>query len=114
MKKIELIWPTNIVCPFCNQLIQTINEDDKVSEFKRCEHTIFMAHDEGFEFRINLVNSLLNIDPKEDGMDIEVPDEICGFDGFTDLIKIDGAIKIAAYEDCTNPAGIYYGFKPND
>lgn len=113
MKKIELIWPTNIVCPFCNQLIQTINEDDEVSEFKRCEHTIFSAHDEGFEFRTNLVNSLLNIDPKEDGMDIEVPDEICGFDGFTDLIKIDGAIKIAAYEDCTNPAGIYYGFIPD-
>jgi hypothetical protein len=46
-------------------------------------------------------------------MDIEVPDKISGFDGFTDLIKINGAIKISAYEDCQNPSGINFGFIPD-
>ncbi len=44
--------------PFCNQLIQTVNDDDKFLEFKICEQTIFLAHNEGFEFRTNLVYCL--------------------------------------------------------
>lgn len=112
MKKIELIWPTKVVCPFCNQLIQTIDEVEGFSEYKLCEHVIYLAHDEGFEFRSDEVNKQLKIDPKEQNMDIEFPDEVSGYDDWTDLVKIEGGIKVAAYDDCTNPEGIYFGFKP--
>jgi hypothetical protein len=83
-------------------------------DYKTCEHTIFIAHDEGFEFRTAEVNKLLKINPKTDGLEIEVPDGILGFDGFTDLIDIEGGVKIATYDDCARPEGIYFGFKPND
>lgn len=112
MKKIEQIWPTKVVCPFCKQLIQTLDDTEGFSDYNLCEHVIYLAHDEGFEFRTNEVNKQLKIDPKEDGLEIQFPDDICGFDRFTDLLEIEGGIKIATYEDSPNPEGIYFGFKP--
>ena len=93
-------------------MIQTLDEEEGFSDYKLCEHVIYLAHDEGFEFRTEEVNKQLKIDPKADGLEIDVPDDIYGYDGFTDLVKIEGGIKIAAYDDCTNPEGIYFGFKP--
>lgn len=112
MKKIEQIWPTKVFCPFCNQQIQSIDDEEGNYDYKICEHTIFIAHDEGFEFRTDEVNKLLKINPKTDGLEIEVPDGIPGFDGFTDLIDIEGGVKIATYDDCARPEGIYFGFQP--
>jgi hypothetical protein len=38
-----------IYCGFCGQLILSAEEDTE-PVIKRCHHTLFIAHDEGFEF----------------------------------------------------------------
>ena len=58
-----------------------------------CPHTLFVAHDEGFEYRSERFNNQLGLPEGDD--DIELP--IKGIDGLTDQAAADGAVKFAAY-----------------
>lgn len=83
-----------IYCPFCGVLAIS---DEGVS---RCEHTIFIAADEGgFEY----VSPKLNFDAEVD-LDEQSMDE------FTDAIEYPDSVKFAIYQPAPSFFGGYVGF----
>ena len=116
MKIIEMPWQSKICCPFCNQLIVNLDDTDFddteiSSDYELCEHTIFIATDEGFEFKSDKINKILNIDPEIEGFEIELPDGIEDINQLTDQFEIEGGIKIAVCD--YNGLGAYFGFDSN-
>ena len=78
-------------CPFCGSL--TISPEGT----SQCEHVLFLATDEGFEF-VN-AKSGLNI--------LECEESI---DKVTDAIQFPGSIKFAIYQPAPSLFGAYVGF----
>lgn len=113
IKEIESGDPIN--CPFCNELIRDDDEQSPCFDKSgRCEHLLFVAVDEGFEFRSNQFNQHMNIEPpRENETDDFFPEnEEDGIDGFTNKVTIPGYIKLAIYEP-HGFNGAYFGFAPN-
>jgi hypothetical protein len=102
---------TSIFCPFCGQKVSNTEAGDAGEEWVNpCAHTLFVAHDEAFEYRSERFNVQLNL--PEDGDDIELPDK--GIDGLTDQASFNDAIKFAAYVGPPSFFGSYVGFASED
>jgi len=95
----------DINCPFCSKTIVKM-DDFNVSP---CEHTLFVAHDEGFEFCDDRTKVNLNIPLKDDPSDY-VEKYGDGIDGMTSSIDISNSRKIAVYTPAPSFFGAYYGF----
>ena len=74
-----------------------------------CTHTLFIAHDDGFEFRDERFDENLGIQ----GLGSDVMEGRAeGIDAFTDKVSLPDAIKVAAYASTQAGFGSYYGFAP--
>ena len=99
----------SIYCPFCGaKAIAAGDEDDMVEEF--CKHTLFMAHDEGFEYRSSQFDEVMGVAGVESD-EIEIGDK--GIDGYTDKIDLVNSVKFALYQPAPSFFGAYVGFAPS-
>ena len=96
-----------VCCPFCKQVV--LQEDAEQAAVDPCPHTLFIATDEGFEFRSGRYDGLKGITGVED-RDIPLGDD--GWDGYTDRLCCPGAVKIASYIPAPSGFGCYLGFAP--
>lgn len=102
----------SIHCPFCGAKVVDTEAAEKGGEMATpCPHTLFVAHDEGFEHRDDRVDVNLNIVGVEDD-DLELPEK--GIDGLTDSVTIADSVKFAAYVGPPSFFGSYVGFAPLD
>jgi hypothetical protein len=116
IQRIELktFYYVAIHCPFCGN--QTYPGDNCESiQIKTCKHLLFMAHDEGFEYRSPSFDQNLRItDITSDDLPKHYGDKWQGYDELTNNVKINDAIKIATYVSAPSFFGSYYGFTPID
>lgn len=105
----------SVHCPFCGET-PDIRKDGELTGFKKknCKHLLFVAHDEGFEFRSDRFNKLMKL-PKGDfrpkGKDFHID---VGYDEFTDATPAPEGVKFAVYVPAPVFFGAYYGFAPLD
>ena len=76
-----------------------------------CSHTLFIAHDEGFEYRSRLFDEALSLVGIQ-SHDIELPEH--GIDGLTHRVAIADSVKFTAYVGPPSGFGLYVGFAPNE
>ena len=111
--EIDAFCYASIFCPFCGQ--QVVENEEEVVDTKPCKHTLFIAHDEGFEYRSKTFDEHLGISGVDDdevsGM---VGDDVPGIDGVTDLVDIPDSIKFASYVPAPSFFGSYCGFAAVD
>ena len=101
-------YESDVHCPFCSQAIVEMDNFD----ISPCEHTLFIAHDEGFEFCDDRTKINLSIPLGDDPSDyIEKYDD--GIDGMTSSISIPFSKKIAVYVPAPSFFGTYFGFAKN-
>jgi hypothetical protein len=97
-----------IHCPFCGaEAIAAGDEGEMVEEF--CKHILFMAHDEGFEYRSSRFDELMGVAGVESD-EIEFGDK--GVDGYTDKVNLVDSVKFALYQPAPSFFGAYVGFAP--
>ena len=110
IQKIEVDSGTSILCPICNHCV--LDENLEAPSLSPCSHTIFIATDEGIEYKTSLFENNL----KHIGINIE-PDAMFesdeSWDSLTDKLTINGYIKISCYVG-GRFSGAYYGFSPGD
>ena len=110
IQKLEVDYGTPILCPICSHCVFDENKEDL--SFSPCLHTIFIATDEGIEYKTSLFENNL----KHIGVSIE-PDAMFesdeSWDSLTDKLTINGYIKISCYVG-GRFSGAYYGFSPGD
>jgi hypothetical protein len=73
------------------------------------EMVLFIAHDEGFEYRSPRFDENLGLINVTDE-DIDLPEK--GIDGLTDEVAMADAIKFASYVGPPSGFGSYVGFAP--
>jgi hypothetical protein len=102
----------SVFCPFCGQkVVDQEAAHEGVEDFTSpCEHTLFIAHDEGFEYRSPRFDEDLGIEGV-DYFDDDFP-EHDGLDTLTDKVTIPDSLKIAAYVGPPSGFGSYVGFAP--
>jgi hypothetical protein len=93
-------------CPVCGQCILTGNYD-KQDVLNPCKHTLFIANDEGFEYRSNIFHKTKGIEGAKLNQ-IDIDDQ--GYDRFTDSFALKNTIKFAFYEPAPSFFGVYVGF----
>jgi len=99
---------TELFCPFCGQLvIPEIHTESK--DPTPCAHTLFIAHDEGWEARSPLFNKLMDIEGVEHD-DIDMGDD--DIDRYTDTFPDPLAVKFAFYAPSPSFMGTYVAFHP--
>ena len=98
----------SIHCPFCGANAITAGDEDEMAE-EFCKHTLFMAHDEGFEYRSGRFDELMGVAGVESD-EIEFGDK--GVDGYTDTIDLVDSVKFALYQPAPSFFGAYVGFAP--
>lgn len=98
MQKVEINDSTDlhIHCPFCGSV--AIKPDG----ISLCEHTLFLASDEGFEFVSPKLKFLADIDLEDKTID-----------EFTDEIEYPGSVKFAVYQPAPSFFGGYVAFAPD-
>lgn len=95
-------------CPFCGACAHD-PDPEKQARLKPCQHTLFMVHDEGFEYRSARFDQLMGIEGVADD-DVELGDK--GYDGFTDRVCCPDSVKFATFIPAPSFFGAYYGFAP--
>ena len=122
MKKIQRIElpdsGASIHCPFCGTKVVNGGEGADTWLAEPCGHTLFVAHDEGFEyasdaFKDHVKTMVAKIEDPEDREDFDDLEELETFDNadaLTDLVELDGAIKFAIYMGAPAQFGSYIGF----
>ncbi|PKO70697.1 MAG: hypothetical protein CVU22_00935 [Betaproteobacteria bacterium HGW-Betaproteobacteria-16] len=107
-----------ICCAYCGTKVVTAGDEDLAVH--PCPHTLFVAHDEGFEYISPLAAEQLRqrgltVEFGEDGfVQINANDgEVPGTDALTDSFSFPDAFKIAAYVAPPGGMGSYVGFAPN-
>lgn len=95
-----------LLCPVCHEQVVPTDTDPNL-ELTPCEHTLFIATDDGFEYRSDEFDQLMNIVGIESD-DLEIEDNI---DAFTDRVPLPNAIKYAIYTPAPGFLGAYIGFK---
>jgi hypothetical protein len=113
IQRVELLtfYYISIFCPFCGSKVVDMDEENAVS-INPCVHTLFVATDEGFEYRSARFNEALGInDLQDDEIDSHFGDA-AGFDGITDSVDLPDAVKFAAYVGPPGGMGSYVGFAP--
>lgn len=113
IQRVELhaFYHVSIFCPFCGAKVIDNEEASSGgdSPTNPCLHTLFVAHDEGFEYRSERFNRERGLAGLDD-WDVDTGDMT--FDGFTDRTDIPDAPKIAAYAGPPSGFGSYVGFAP--
>jgi hypothetical protein len=77
-----------------------------------CQHTLFVATDEGFEYRSKRFNEHMALPDNQESRPELPEDNEYGFDGFTSGVCIPGAVKYACYTPAPGCLGAYFGFAP--
>lgn len=106
IQRVELAcYDSPLHCPFCGSLAYRPNSNEPVPA-SPCEHLLFCAHDEGFEFRSARFDKIMGIEgiPNED---VEIEE---GYDNYTDGVACRDAVKFATYVPAPSGMGCYYGF----
>lgn len=102
-----------IHCPFCGQRVLGYAGSDEdpsqESQVHPCPHTLFVAHDEGFEYRSARFNDAMGLPTDEDPFP-DIGDD--SYDSFTDKVSIADALKFASYVPAPSGFGAYVGFAP--
>ena len=94
-----------VFCPACGHKVVAYGETEaKVSP---CPHTLFVAHDEGFEYRSPMFDDLMGTDGVASD-DINTGEG--GVDDFTDKVPLANSLKIASYVPPPGGFGAYVGF----
>jgi len=93
-------------CPFCGQLVKPAEGE---MEFTPCAHTLFIAHDEGIEYRSPLFDLRMDIEGV-DPDDLDLGEE--SIDSWTDTFPDALAIKFAFYAPSPSFMGTYVAFHP--
>ncbi len=83
-----------IFCPFCGTIVRSDNG------LEPCEHVLYHASDNGFEF----VHSDLGFNK-----DIDLEEQ--SVDEYTDALSFENSFKIAVYDPPPSNFGGYVGFK---
>jgi len=108
--RVELdCYDSPIHCIFCGKRIINLpppdtDEDTSNTTIQPCEHTLFVATDEGFEYRSGRFDEVLKKSSK--GTD----DDDDSYDSITDNLDISNAIKLAIYVPPPGFWGSYVGF----
>lgn len=112
IKCVEIAHDEIIKCPFCNHVVLDPNKD-KIDEeyYSPCGHTIFVAHDMGFDYVTTALEKNLGIANMQNE-DIDTGDG--GFDGLTSRTTIPGSVRFASYVPAPSFFGTYVGFAPAD
>ena len=97
-------------CPFCGTQIVT-GDDAAGFALAPCPHTLFIATDEGLEYRSDRFDSLKGIQGVANN-DLDGCDD--GYDAYTDDLAITNGIKFAMYAPAPSFFGSYFGFAPLD
>lgn len=107
IQRVELdCFQSPVHCPVCGQQVLSGGEEE-IAEITPCRHTLFVAHDEGFEHRSPAFDKAKGIE----GIDSDDLDLDGGIDAFTDDVEIDNSIKFATYIPAPSFFGAYVGFK---
>lgn len=104
-----------VKCPFCSfQLFP--GDEDEGFQFDAstcvCEHTLFVATDYGFEYRSSRFNQHMGLPDNQESEPGLPEDNDGGYDGFTSIVRIPGAVKFASYTPAPGCLGVYFGFAP--
>lgn len=94
-----------VFCPACGHKVVAYGEVE--ATVSPCPHTLFVAHDEGFEHRSPMFDDLMGIEGVDDE-EIDVGEG--GVDGFTDRVPLANSLKIASYVPPPSGFGAYVGF----
>jgi hypothetical protein len=114
IQRVEVDEGTSLFCPFCGQKVLDMEAANAGETYANpCSHTLFISHDEGFDYRSTVFDEAKEIRGVDD-FDLMGSDAFRGMDGFTDDVKIGGAIKFAAYVGPPSGFGTYVGFAPGD
>lgn len=111
IQKVEIEHKSPINCPHCGTRVVSLDEVDTEGgpSITPCPHTLFICHDEGFEYRSETYDTKKGIGGLSN-------DEIRaeeGWDHYTDQLELDGAIKFASYVPAPSGYGVYVGFAPS-
>lgn len=115
IQRVELneFYYSPIHCPFCGTRIHD-HENCFDPQRNTCAHLLFVAHDEGFEYRAARFDDNLGIKAvSNDDLAGHVGDEL-SYDALTNKVTIPDAIKIATYVGAPSGFGTYFGFAPID
>lgn len=110
-------------CPFCGHSVvvpdaAVMDEDSERSQFTPCRHTLYVAHDEAFEFVSDRVETMLEtlsysvIRLNCDTIDVDSGEDDHSVDSLTDLLDFPDALKVARYVAAPGEYGSYVGFAP--
>jgi len=94
----------DVHCPFCSKKIQVM-EDGTLTP---CEHTLFVASDDGFAFCDDRTKNNLDIPNNDDPYDHFERFEC--IDAMTSSIDLPNSKKISVYVPAPSFFGTYYGF----
>ncbi|WP_204114584.1 hypothetical protein [Shimia biformata] len=109
---VEVPHTATLHCPFCGQEVMNPQKAHEGEEYySACPHTLFVAHDEAFEYRSARFDSALGIAGAEND-DLDLPEH--GIDGLTSQVKMHGAVKFAGYVPAPSFFGTYVGFAPEE
>lgn len=107
--QIDAFWDSPIHCPFCGQGVVL---PEAANPFQPCPHTLFIANDEGFGFRAQRFNKLMNLGEDEPEIGLDIGEE--GIDGFTDGVALRDAVKFVSFSSPPGGMAAYVGFAPLD
>lgn len=108
IQKVEFSGDVLPHCPFCGKL-PLVEGTDGAFQLSPCPHTLFIATDEGFEYRSERFNSLKGI--VADGDDEpDIGDD--SYDSYTDDLALGEGVKFAVYAPAPSFMGVYYGYAP--
>jgi len=97
----------NVLCPFCKTRIS----DADTGEITPCQHTLFAAHDEGFEYCDARTKHNLGAHSGEDIFESFDGDVL---NGLTKTLTIPKTMILAKHVPAPSFFGEYYGFAPAD
>ena len=116
IQRVEMnrFYDISIFCPFCGKKVVDMEAGQAGDEATRpCEHTLFVSHDEGFEYRSPTFDVLMDIEGAEDDVVVS-GDTFDNMDAFTDRVEVEDGIKFASYVGPPGGFGSYVGFAPVD
>jgi hypothetical protein len=112
IQRVELntFYDASIYCPFCGAKVADMEAAASGEKAHNpCRHTLFIAHDEGFEYRSPRFDEKLGLVNVTDE-DIDLSEK--GIDELTDEVAMADAIKFASYVGPPSGFGSYVGFAP--
>lgn len=107
--QIDAFWDAPIYCPFCGQGVVL---PEAAVPFQPCSHTLFIANDEGFGFRHQRFNDLMDLSEAEPEIGLDIGEE--GIDGFTSRVALRDSVKFVSYSPSPGGMAAYVGFAPLD